>query len=128
MKAPYSLRRLTAYFLKLGAIGFGDPVALVGYVRRDLLEERKWISEEDNDVGLAQLSLGRLGPIAKTVRSALGGYTVRSQRDPWKVAPESEPSSGRPQLNIIRTIERGASSLLLAPPARSSPALSQYAD
>jgi chromate transporter len=56
----YSLRELMLYFLKLGAIGFGGPVALVGYMRRDLVEARKWISDEDYDVGLAlaQLSPG----------------------------------------------------------------------
>jgi len=37
-EAPYSLTQLTAYALKLGAIGFGGPVALVGYMHRDLVE------------------------------------------------------------------------------------------
>jgi chromate transporter len=59
----YSLWQLTAYFLKLGAIGFGGPVALVGYMRRDLVEARKWISDEDYHVGLALAQLSP-GPLA----------------------------------------------------------------
>ncbi len=43
----YTLRQLVFYFLKLGTTGFGGPVALVGYMHKDLVENRKWISEED---------------------------------------------------------------------------------
>ena len=50
--ATYSLRNLVLYFLKLGATGFGGPVALVGYMHRDLVENRKWISEDDYREGL----------------------------------------------------------------------------
>ena len=49
----YSLKELILYFLKLGTIGFGGPVALVGYMHRDLVETRKWISEDDYKEGLA---------------------------------------------------------------------------
>ncbi|PJJ11013.1 chromate transporter [Flavobacterium sp. 1] len=42
----YTLKELAFYFLKLGTIGFGGPVALVGYMYKDLVENRKWISEE----------------------------------------------------------------------------------
>lgn len=38
--ARYSLWQLILYFLKLGSLGFGGPVALVGYMYRDLLEQR----------------------------------------------------------------------------------------
>lgn len=67
----YSLWHLTAYFLKLGAIGFGGPVALVGYMRRDLVEERKWISDEDYDVGLALAQLSP-GPLAAQLGFYIG--------------------------------------------------------
>ncbi len=61
-KPSYSLNQLVLYALKLGAIGFGGPVALVGYMFRDLVEKRKWISESDYKEGLtlAQLAPGLL--------------------------------------------------------------------
>ena len=43
----YTLRQLIFYFLKLGSTGFGGPVALVGYMHKDLVEDRQWISDED---------------------------------------------------------------------------------
>ena len=61
-ESPYSLWQLIRYFLKLGTVGFGGPVALIGYMRRDLVEERKWIPEIDykDGVALAQLAPGPL--------------------------------------------------------------------
>src|SRR5580765_4240703 len=58
----YSLWALVLYALRLGTFGFGGPVALVGYMHRDLVEQRKWISETDYKEGLAlaQLAPGRL--------------------------------------------------------------------
>ena len=41
-KPSYSLRQLVLYALKLGAVGFGGPVALVGYIFQDFVEKRKW--------------------------------------------------------------------------------------
>jgi chromate transporter len=72
MNTPvYSLRQLTLYFLKLGAIGFGGPVALVGYMHRDLVEQRKWITEEDYKEGLALAQLAP-GPLAAQLAIYLG--------------------------------------------------------
>lgn len=62
-KPAYTLRQLILYFLKLGYAGFGGPVALVGYMHRDLVEERKWISEEEYKDGLALAQLAP-GPLA----------------------------------------------------------------
>ena len=61
-KPSYSLWQLILYFLKLGAVGFGGPIALIGYMRRDLVEEKKWIQETDYKEGvtLAQLAPGPL--------------------------------------------------------------------
>jgi hypothetical protein len=39
--------RILAYFLKLGAIGFGGPIATVGYMQRDLVERRQWMDRRD---------------------------------------------------------------------------------
>ena len=44
---------LIAYFLKLGTIGFGGPVALAGYMKRDFAERRAWLSDEDYKLGFA---------------------------------------------------------------------------
>lgn len=38
---------LVAYFLRLGTIGFGGPVALVGQMERELVQERKWLTKEE---------------------------------------------------------------------------------
>lgn len=67
----YTLKELTLYFLKLGTIGFGGPVALVGYMHRDLVEERKWISEEEYKQGLALAQLAP-GPLAAQLGIYLG--------------------------------------------------------
>jgi len=42
-----SIRELTLYFLRLGFMGFGGPVALVGQMERELVSERKWLSREE---------------------------------------------------------------------------------
>lgn len=67
----YSLRELVLYFLKLGTIGFGGPVALVGYMHRDLVEKRKWITDEDYKEGLALAQLAP-GPLAAQLAIYLG--------------------------------------------------------
>lgn len=58
----YSIREHTIYFLTLGTIGFGGPVALVGYMHRDLVGKRKWVAEDEykESLALAQLALGPL--------------------------------------------------------------------
>lgn len=43
--ATYSLGHFCRYMLALGTWGFGGPVALIGYMYRDLVEQRRWISE-----------------------------------------------------------------------------------
>ena len=55
----YTLRQLVQYFFKLGYAGFGGPVALVGYMYMDLVERRKWISEEEYKDGLALAQLAQ---------------------------------------------------------------------
>ena len=67
----YTLRQLVQYFFKLGYAGFGGPVALVGYMHRDLVEERKWISEEEYKDGLALAQLAP-GPLAAQLGIYLG--------------------------------------------------------
>ena len=75
---PYTLRDLIIYFLKLGTWGFGGPVALVGYMHRDLVEKRGWISEEDYREGLALAQLAP-GPLAAQLAIYIGyvHYRIR---------------------------------------------------
>lgn len=68
---PYTLWQMVLYMLRLGALGFGGPVALVGYMRRDLVEERRWISEADYKEGLALSQLAP-GPLAAQLGIYLG--------------------------------------------------------
>lgn len=67
----YSLKDLIIYFLKLGTWGFGGPVALVGYMHRDLVVNKKWISEDDYKEGLALSQLAP-GPLAAQLSIYLG--------------------------------------------------------
>jgi chromate transporter len=69
--APYTLWHLVRYMLALGTWGFGGPVALVGYMYRDLVEKRHWISENDYKEGLALAQL-MPGPLAAQLAIYLG--------------------------------------------------------
>lgn len=72
LSAPtYSLRQLISYFFKLGYSGFGGPIALIGYMHRDLVESREWISEEEYKEGLTLAQLAP-GPLAAQLGIYLG--------------------------------------------------------
>ena len=66
-----SLTAFVRYFLYLGTVGFGGPIALVGYMQRDLVEERRWISADDYKDGLALAQLAP-GPLAAQLAMYLG--------------------------------------------------------
>jgi len=66
-----SLARLAAYFVRLGAFGFGGPIALAGYMQRDLVERRGWIAPLDFKQGLALAQLAP-GPLAAQLAIYLG--------------------------------------------------------
>lgn len=70
-KIKYTLFDLVIYFLKLGTTGFGGPIALVGYMHSDLVEKRKWFSEEEYKEGLALSQLAP-GPLAAQLSIYLG--------------------------------------------------------
>jgi len=74
----YGLWQLVRYMLGLGTWGFGGPVALVGYMYRDLVERRSWISESDYKEGLALAQL-MPGPLAAQLAIYLGyvHYRIR---------------------------------------------------
>src|SRR5213596_3529248 len=69
--APSSLRALAGYFLRLGTFGFGGPIALAGSMQRDLVERRRWLSEQDYVQGLALAQLSP-GPLAAQLAMYLG--------------------------------------------------------
>ncbi|MDB5000535.1 MAG: chromate transporter [Mucilaginibacter sp.] len=70
-KPAYSLLDITKYFLKLGTWGFGGPVALVGYMHRDLVENSGWLTEEEYKEGLALAQLAP-GPLAAQLGIYIG--------------------------------------------------------
>lgn len=67
------LAPLVGYFLKLGTIGFGGPVALVGYMHRDLVERRRWVTEDTYRLALAFAQI-MPGPLAAQCAIALGYF------------------------------------------------------
>lgn len=67
----YSIWQLAIYFLKLGTWGFGGPVALVGYMHRDLVEDKRWLTEEEYKEGLALAQLAP-GPLAAQLGIYIG--------------------------------------------------------
>ncbi len=68
-----SLWHFFGYFLKLGTIGFGGPVALAGFMNRDLVEKRGWVSEDEYKLGLT-LAQVMPGPMAAQLAIALGYF------------------------------------------------------
>ncbi len=70
-QVPFSLADIVVYFLRLGTFGFGGPIALVGYMQRDLVETRKWFDLKDYKEGLALAQLAP-GPLAAQLAIYLG--------------------------------------------------------
>jgi chromate transporter len=58
-----SLTGVALYFLRLGLTGFGGPVALANYMRRDLVEHYGWLKADEYDEGLA-IATACPGPLA----------------------------------------------------------------
>ena len=67
----YGLPDLLIYFLRLGTLGFGGPIALAGHMQKDLVEERRWVSKQDYLEGLAFSQLSP-GPLAAQLAMYLG--------------------------------------------------------
>ena len=68
---PCTLREFLGYFVWLGTFGFGGPIALAGYMQKDLVEQRRWISKQDYVDGLALAQLAP-GPLAAQLAMYLG--------------------------------------------------------
>src|SRR6266851_2800563 len=73
---PCAMREFLLYFLSLGTFGFGGPIALAGYMQRDLVERRRWISKQDYLEGLALAQLAP-GPLAAQLAIYLGWVRAR---------------------------------------------------
>src|SRR5687768_3792126 len=67
------MNELPWYFFKLGTIGFGGPAALVGYMRRDLVEERRVIDESTYNLSIALAQI-MPGPLAAQTAMAIGYF------------------------------------------------------
>src|SRR5262245_60343212 len=67
------MKALVWYFLKLGALGFGGPAALVGYMRRDLVEQRRLIDEPTYNLSIALAQI-MPGPLAVQTAMAIGYF------------------------------------------------------
>jgi len=66
-----ALADIARYFFRLGALGFGGPIALAGYMQRDLVERRHWFTQEEYLQGLA-VSQTLPGPLAAQLAMWLG--------------------------------------------------------
>ena len=70
-KPLYSFPSYLLYFLRLGASGFGGPIALAGAMQRDLVEDRQWVTEDEFKEGMALAQLAP-GPLATQLAIYLG--------------------------------------------------------
>jgi chromate transporter len=70
-RIPVSFWRVAAYFLRLGALGFGGPIALVGRMQQDLVDQRHWVTRKEYLEGLALSQLAP-GPLAAQLAMYLG--------------------------------------------------------
>jgi chromate transporter len=68
---PVGFTRVLGYFLRLGTVGFGGPIATVGYMQRDLVERRGWMDRRDFLDGVA-LGQTMPGPLAAQVAMWVG--------------------------------------------------------
>jgi len=81
-RTSHGLGQLVRYFLRLGAFGFGGPIALTGAMQRDLVETRRWFTPRDyvQALALAQLAPGplaaQLAIYLGWVRSGIVGATL----------------------------------------------------
>ena len=66
-----SLAQFVGYFLWLGTVGFGGPIALAGHMQQDLVDRRGWVRKEDYLEGLALAQLAP-GPLAAQLAIYLG--------------------------------------------------------
>ena len=78
-----SLTQFVGYFLWLGTVGFGGPIALAGHMQQDLVDARGWVRKEDylEGLALAQLAPARLLPNSRFI--SVTSAQVCSEPQPW---------------------------------------------
>src|SRR5215470_2251146 len=90
---PMGLGPLVLYFLKLGTIGFGGPAALVGYMRKDLVDEGKCLDESTYNLSIALAQI-MPGPLAAQTAIAIGYFQGGYSAPHWSGSPSlCRPSS-----------------------------------
>jgi chromate transporter len=70
-RRPVPLTAWAVYFLRLGTLGFGGPIALTAAMQRDLIESRGWVTSAEYREGLALAQLAP-GPLAAQLAFYLG--------------------------------------------------------
>src|ERR1700680_3597366 len=78
------IKELVQYFLRLGLLGFGGPVALVGQMERELVGERKWLTKEQmrEDIAICPSLPGPLGRALCLSRRSPAGDRRFLRREP----------------------------------------------
>ena len=66
-----ALGEVTKYFLRLGLLGFGGPIALVGQMERELVSDKKWMTKEQMREAVA-ICQTMPGPLAIQVGIYIG--------------------------------------------------------
>jgi chromate transporter len=87
-----SLGELARFFLRLGTTGFGGPIALVGYMERELVERRSWVTMREFADGLAFSQLAP-GPLAAQLAIYLGWLVAGVPGWPLVAGPWAAPTS-----------------------------------
>src|ERR1700730_17599055 len=88
---------LVRYFLRLGFLGFGGPVGLVGQMERELVNDRKWLTKEQMREAIA-ICQSLPGPLAIQV----GIYVSYLRGGFWEHGRVAGPSSFRTLSSSLR--------------------------
>ena len=89
------MTQLVRYFLWLGTTGFGGPIALVGFMQRDLVEKRRWFSAGEWLAYTVDVKHAGLYTFSARVGSALPGRTFHVEAAGTVSAPISVPPRSR---------------------------------